>query len=237
MDPIISWILVILGVAGIIVYAKTKVSVGHPAVVPIVAVSLVIAPFAMGWIALPNQTPEQATVIDDTTCAEFDVTASAISLNSNSNYNDATRTFNIPVQLNSTTNALDYTTAGLNFSFEPLPEAGSTTTDLAVIYYESDYLMSFEGSDILSKTDNIYNADWTDDGGTSDYSGADTMEMTGSGWANITWTFNSGNDTWAEDVDSGDVYDTIASWNVRLSNGCAWSDVYTVNLIVTSVTA
>lgn len=240
MDPMIGWILVILGLAALIVYAKTKVSVGHPAVVPVVAVALIVAPFAMGWVAVPSQEPAPTgTTIDygSTICPSFDVTAAAGGLNANANYNDDTRTFNIPVTINSTTNVLSATTAALNFSYEPVPTTGSTTDDLAVIYFESDYRMQFEGENILSTTNNIFDAEWTDESGSTDYKGSDSMQMTGNGWANITWTLDSGNSTWAEEAGTDDVYDTVATWNVRLYNGCSWSETYTVNLIVTSVTA
>lgn len=243
MDPTIGWILLIVGVGLLLYWAKTKVSIGHPAVAPILAVLLIAAPFYFGAIDLEGLGQEPVdtgtTIPTVSGCPDWTITESDGSLNSDANLNADTNLFTVPVTINSTTNVLNNNQAALNFSIRPSPKPGQDTTDLGTIYYEvTNYNTEFESNEVLEVSSNEYLANWTND--LDDDVKVDahsSYEMTDTGWANLTLNFDSGNDTWCEEVDSDDLYDSIAEFQVRFYDGCGWSETFRINLLVTSVTA
>ena len=125
----------------------------------------------------------------------------------------------------------------LNFSFAPIPPSGANADDLATIYWETDYTMTYEGNDILHESSGDYYANWsykTDamtDTKTKLYSGQATMLMTQGGWAQIDYKFDEGNSSgyFSEELDT---IGESGSWFVRFYNADrSWSKVYTISWI------
>lgn len=245
MDPTIGWILVILGVGLLLYWAKTKVSIGHPAVAPILAVLLIATPFYVGAIdleGLGQEPSDTGTVIPVVSgCPNWTITESdgSSAMNSDVNLNTDTNLMTVPVTIGTTNNSLNHNQAAMNFSIRPSPKPGQDTTDLGTIYYEVlNYNTQFESEDVLTVSSNEYSAGWTNNlGDDVKVDAHSSYEMTGTGWALLTLTFDSGNSTWCEEVATDDLYNSIAEFQIRFYDACGWSETFRINLLVTSVTA
>jgi hypothetical protein len=237
MDPIFGWLAVVVGFILIYLAIKNKLSIGHPVLTYVLAFALIVLPFYYGVVSVPTFGDDPATVAPGPSIpsSSWVVTASAGGLNSNETYNAVTRLFTVPVYID--TNSLDYTQAALNFSIRPVPYAGQTSQDLAVLYYEiTNYNAKFEGEYILAESNDERWANWTNNQGVNEkYSAQSSMLVTGTAWANLTLTFDSGASTWAAEVTSNDLYGPIATFTVRFYDNFGWTQTYTVNLIVTGV--
>lgn len=236
---ILGIILAIIGVAGIIYYVKKPFSIGHPAVAPIIFVAMIIVPFAFGWVAIPaSEAPAGQIATSEVT---WDITAVEIvgsGYDSNTSINNDTNTIQIALTItNGTSGTLDEDIVQANFTFEPIGGLGSTTDDLATIKYSTSYDMEFQSEKMLDKTDNIYGAEWEDDGGTSDYTGRQSMDLTQDGWATITYDFDEGTSSWIIEADSSDEFATLATWYITFSDNTGVIDTWTVNCILADYTA
>lgn len=124
----------------------------------------------------------------------------------------------------------------VNFTVDPVPPTGANADTLATVYFETDYTMQYQSEDILAKSGNIYYANWTYAGGTSDeasadYSGDMTMLMTETGYAEITYEMDSGSaDVFSAELDT--IGDT-GTWDITFHNSdWTWSEVFTVTWIL-----
>jgi len=125
---------------------------------------------------------------------------------------------------------------GVNFTVAPIPPNGATADSLATVYFETDYLMKFNGEYILAESDGTYYANWSYAGGTSDealkdYASQMTMLMTEVGYAEITYEMDSGSaDRFSAELDT--IGDT-GSWDIVFHNeDWSWSETFTVTWIL-----
>lgn len=220
------WLIGIAVVIGILIFMSVlgKKKWTTPAIALLIIGALLLIPFTG-----PTTTTEPVTTVG-TAAATFELTHSG---GFNATYNENTNILTIPVDISS--NDLSVTTQSINTSVLVIPPLGGTTQDLATLYYETDYLMKYEGEYLLEESGNYYQAVWNNSAGTTNkyYNGQLSMQMTATNqWVNLTYTFDDGAGTWAAEVASGDLYSTIASWNIRYSNGRGWSEIVTVNLVI-----
>jgi len=238
MDPILGWITVLAGLVLLFMAIKNKLSIGHPIVTWILALALIALPFYYGVVEVPGFQDDPLYAPPPTvtpSCSGWAITATAGGLNANETYNADTRTLTAPTVIGS--NDLEDTQVALNFSLRPVPLAGQTSQDLAVIYYEVlNYNVKFEGEYVLTESSDEQWANWTNSQVVDEkYSAQSSMLLTGTAWANLTLTFDDGAGSWAAEVTSDDLYDPIATFTVRFYDNCGWSQTYTINLIVTGV--
>jgi len=127
---------------------------------------------------------------------------------------------------------------GVNFTFTPIPSVGATSEDLVTIYFETDYLMSYGGEDVLVESSGTYFANWTyaagdNDQATADYKGTMSLIPTETAWCEIWYKLDGGNDTFGEEVDAiGD----SGNWHIYFHNADnSWQETFTVNWICVAV--
>lgn len=236
---IIGIILMVIGVGGLVFYIKKPFSIGHPAVAPIVFVAMFIVPLAFGWVVMPDGSAQTGTTIESD--INWDITCTAVTgtgYDSNTSTNNDSRTINLAITItNGTSGTLDEDICRVNFTFEPIGATGSSTQDLATIMYSTSYDMEFEGEKMLDKTDNVYGAEWNDEGGTSDYTGRQSMDLTEEGWATITFDFDEGTTSWIVEADSSNEFQTLGSWKVIFSDNIGTIETWTVNCILAGYTS
>jgi len=230
----IGWWLI--GIA-VLIFVLTMGAVGvlnkkkwtTPAIALVIIGALLLIPFSGPTTTVDPAT--EAAAIAAARAATFDLTHTG---GFNATYNEDTNILTIPVDINAS-DEVSVVTQSINTSIEIIPPIGGATTDLATLYYETDYLMRFEGEYLLEESGDYYMAVFNNSAGAENkyYNGQLTMQMTDTGaWVNLTYTFDSGASTWAAEVASGDLYSTIAAWNIRFSNGRGWSETVTVQLVI-----
>jgi hypothetical protein len=134
------------------------------------------------------------------------------------------------------TQPLAGTHAAINFTITPEPPDGSTQDDLAVIYFESPYLMKYGGKYILNEDSDTYYANWsyaagTNDEQNSDYEGHMNMLMTETGYCEITYEFDSASsDTFSNELDT---IGKSGSWEITFHTAdWGWSQTFLVTWIL-----
>lgn len=255
--------MIIAGIAGLVIFLKTKWTILHPMVVPLVSVLLIVTPVASGWVELGNLDEGQSiNPVENEQIAlpgydGFDLQPSLVRSTSTydagdvggeddiityysgdynflTNLNDDNKKINIPIIIDTEDSAYtlhsDY--EEISFTIAPIPEQNTNMETLATLYYESDYNVEVGGKNIFSETDGKKDVVWEEEDGNTDYySGHVSLNMTSDTEISVNYSFDSGSDSWCEEVDSDDSYTTLVSWEIRLYNDHGWSETYTVNLI------
>ena len=201
-----------------------------------IAIVLLVAGIALSFVDVEDVDEGQ---IDTVTGATFDIDPGGYcSTKGSESWDDAETTFTIPLEITGS-NELDGNKSSVNFTITPNYPLGAETTNLAECYFKTDYLMKYGGEYVLEENSGVYYANWTYASGTKDkqtedYEAHTGMALTESGWANISYTYDSGtSDCFSAELDS--IGDSI-SWHVTFFNADnTWSKIFTITLIVVEV--
>ena len=123
----------------------------------------------------------------------------------------------------------------MSFTIEPLVKTGADNTQLATIYYKTDYAMTIGGDDLLYKSGTTYFANWSDASeARSDYEGSDSLAA--GAQDNVSCDFvlnrNRGNTTGSAAyrfVTGGT--GTSESFTITFWDNCGFSETFTVNVV------
>lgn len=239
-----GWIFIILGIGLVLLFAtkmiKIPKSIGVKFISGIVAVILIIG-VAMVFVETPSAPTGDVTGLAD---LEFDIEATAVttagSYYPDTEYDEGAHLFTIPYRTNSTANTLyeqgDNSSYGddprLNFTIKADFPADATDNDLAIIYFEvvnpTLYVASDADNYVLTKTDDLHQATWTDqDSGTATVSGWT------SGGIEETLTLNLDLELYEAGLSEADVFDPIVL-NLKFSNQAGtWSETFQIQFICT----
>lgn len=207
------------------------------AATPVVALLLIVG-LALAFVQVEDTT--DTGTIDTVTGVTFDIDPTDPCVGGgfidDVTWNDAETICTIPLEITGS-GELDGNLTALNFTITPIAPSGSDSTNLATVYFESDYLMKYSGEYVLEENSDTYFANWTHRSGTKDqttddYSGSETMLLTENGYANISYAFDSGtSDIFSAELDS--IGDQV-SWSIRFHNADnTWSQTFTVLAMVT----
>jgi len=233
-----GWVLVIIGVAIGILFASKMLqmpkSIGLKPIVVIVALTLV-GGLMMVFVETPAPTAEISGLSD----LEFDIEGSAIttagSYYPDTSFDDSSGQFLVPYGCNTTSDLLFEADDNSSYSDDPrlsftiktdLP-ADADDTDLAIIYFEVTNPTLYTESDadnfVLTKTDDIHQATWTDqDGATNNISGWT------SGGIEETLTLTLDLNLYETGLAQADEYDANVL-NIKFHNKAnTWSETFTV---------
>lgn len=264
MDPVTAgyiWIAVFF--IGLVVffmgifrkYSPVKM---NPVLGAVVGVCLIIPGFI--WGIMPNfpaqplqQTGGSQTIVvqqGGTTVApatfDLDPSASTGLYNgagstcvSTAAWNAAETIYTVPLTINEGGTAHYAFTAnytGANFTITPVAPAGATNDDLATIYFETEYTMTYSSEDFLNVDGNgVYWANWynCESGGlTYQYSGSLSMTYTQTKTLQVGYQFDTNADTTGVAEAMSTVGDSV-SWTITFHNiDWTWSESFTVLAIV-----
>lgn len=229
-------IVIIIGlVVGAIWYFKARGNLMVAGVAAIMIGAGILAPAWVNDLGAGLDTTPAATVVSG---LEFriDVVNGTTGLGNTTTVeiNDAETIATILLETCGTggTQPLAGTHAAINFTFSPVPPEGATADDLGTIYFESPYLMKYGGEYILDEDSSTYYANWSYSAGTNDeveadYDGTMTMLMTETGYAEITYEFDSGaTDTFSNELDT---IGESGQWEITFHTAdFGWSETFTV---------
>jgi hypothetical protein len=162
--------------------------------------------------------------------------AAAITPITTTTFDAGETTLTIPVTCNLGTAhyAFANNNTGANFTIRPVAPAGANADDLATVYFESDYAMTFDGEDVLNSNaaGSIYDAEWNyltfSDASHQewDHEGSYTMLYTGSITVSLYYQLDG------EDGKLADEFSTVgdtATWSITFHNSdWSWSQTFTV---------
>jgi len=232
-----GWVLVIVAIVIAILWFGKIVKIPKPA--KKILTTIVALFFIIGLAMVGVEVETEAPPLDTVSGMEFEITpadATAGGSDIDSVTWDADKeVYTIPLQLTGS-GELETNLTSLNFTIKPKPTAGQTTENLAVCHFKTDYQMKYAGEYVLRDMGDTYYANWTH-GSTQnahtddDYTGWESMALSGSAWANVTFKFDSGTaDTFSNELDS--IGDT-GSWTITFYNEeGTWSESFTVVWIV-----
>jgi len=206
---------------------------GMKALTPVIAI-LFIAGIALSFVQVTEQPTATTTTGATTFSIDTNDPASGGNDIDNCAWDDDETILTIPLEITGSNN-LDGNRSHSNFTLKPVAPSGAKSDELVTIYFSSDYLMKYGGEYVLEETGGIYFANWTYgvDGSasqTDDYEGSMSMLLTDTGWANITWRFDSGTaDCFSEELDS--IGDKVV-WNVKFWTDGGWSQTFNIEAIV-----
>jgi len=234
-----GWVLVVIAIVIAILYWGKIVKIPKTAtklLTTIIALFMIIG-IAMVGVEVETEAPPLDTVEG----MEFEITpqdATAGGSDIDSVTWDADKeVYTIPLQLTGN-GELETNLTSLNFTIKPKPSAGQTTENLAVCHFKTDYQMKYAGEYVLRDMGDTYYANWTHGSSqnaytTDDYSGWESMALSGSAWANVTFKFDSvlaGAEGFSTELDT--IGDT-GSWTITFYNDDGtWSESFTVVWIV-----
>jgi hypothetical protein len=234
----------------------------NPVLGAVVGICLILPGFIWGifpaFPAQPLQQTSSPTVIvqqpsgtTSLTPATFDVDAVAVTAATGmwgaaditpittTTFDAAETTLTIPVTCNTGTGnyafAVNHT--GANFTIRPIAPSGVDADDLATIYFESEYDMTFDGEDVLNSNaaGSIYDAEWNyltfNDASHQewDHSGSFTMLYTDSVTLSLYYQLDGENGKLADEFAT--VGDTT-TWTITFHNSdWSWSKSYGVVMI------
>ncbi len=218
---------------------KMPEAVGIKPIVGIVAIMLVIG---LGMIFIETPTPKaEVTGLAD---MEFSIEASAIttagSYYPDTSFDDSSNLFTVPYKANTTSSLLnehgDNSTYSddprLNFTIRADFPADADDDDLAIIYYEilnpTLYTESDADNYVLVKTDDVHQAVWTDqDGSTSDVLGWTA------GGIEETLTLSLDLELYETGLQLADVFNGVVM-NIKFHNQAnTWSETYQIYFVCT----
>lgn len=153
--------------------------------------------------------------------------------------NSAETVFTVPLNINEVAStSYEFVTnfTAMNFTVTPIPPVGANADDLATIYFETEYDITYNGEYVfvMNDAEDIWFANWTRVGDTTDtaswnHAGQDTMLLTDSETYQVAYKFDSGINDFCEEMAT--VGDTC-TWTITFHNAdWSWSKVYTVNAI------
>jgi hypothetical protein len=125
----------------------------------------------------------------------------------------------------------------LNFTFTPVAVgSGMDTTTLATLYFKVEHLAKFQGEYVFSERtagerDCLFEWGTTASGlvGSEYEAGSYHVAMTDSGYVSLTMVYDTGADSYGEEVNGEELGDAGATYRITFYNADnSWSKVYTV---------